>query len=244
MAEVPNELKLANWQSAKKKAHADKNFKKGATGIDKQLKTVEKLLSASEYKKLLPLLVKFRTTVRKALLDSTKLQKNAGKNADPKSYEKYNKYLDDMMEKIDSLLKTIKSVYEIDTTSKRKRQPKDLTLALILKNKKLLEIFRAYCQFMKSPNEIEYVKDVMVRKNKPSKKLYDRYFAENSNFQINITPTLREPWHQANASGSWKRVDVKPTVLICMELIRNNNLKNLKDGVGKSEEWLNRICDA
>ena len=236
-----------NWpigKAQRKKPTQTRILRRVPLELTSSLRRLRNCSLRPNYKKLLPLLVKFRTTVRKALLDSTKQQKNAGKNADPKSYEKYNKYLDDMMEKIDSLLKTIKSVYEIDTTSKRKRQPKDLTLALILKNKKLLEIFRAYCQFMKSPNEIEYVKDVMVRKNKPSKKLYDRYFAENSNFQINITPTLREPWHQANASGSWKRVDVKPTVLICMELIRNNNLKNLKDGVGKSEEWLNRICDA
>lgn len=240
-------LTVASWKLAKAEAEKDPNFKKSKTGIQPALKDVEATIKKKLWVKAPPLLTKLREKCSAALLDSSKKQKNKGKSAGDQTYINYTKYIKGIIEEVDKTLLFLNEQLEVDATSKRKRQPADLTIDLILGNKKLLDIFRSFCVNIHEEAQIEYVKDMVVRKNKPSQKIYDRYFKEGAKLRVNVygKEDGEDVWHKANETQEWNKVDPKKSIAHCKNLLAMNAVKKLREGDGKKnlQLWVNKMCD-
>ena len=198
-----------------------------------------------------------RTKAKDAILDAINNPRNQGnqdQSTNAEAYVTYKNYINGIIESVDAGLNYLNNTFKRDTKSKRKRQPGDLTLDIILSNEKLFKIFRKYCVWSGEAAQIEFVKD-MIR-NKASQKIYDRYFAESANLRLNLSGIngnkLQEPWDTANESTErhkWRKVkarEVQAVVNKCKEMLEENALKTLKEGDDNQrlQIWVNRMCNA
>ncbi len=258
---MPDYFSPADWAKAKAKAHEDENFKKSASGIDSQLKKVKALMDGIKNKttctKTVVEMKKLRVLAAKALTVATKAQKSRSKlpdaAADKKvqmTYNVYMAYLTNMIEAIDrqttTYINLIKEHFGDKEAGKsevkRKREPDSLTLAGIMANKKMLAIFRQYCQKGHRDN-FEFYKDVTVGGNRaPSQKLYDRYFRKGAPLELNVDSQVFEEWAEAAEAGDFSTIRMGDTIELIKGYLEGQALAPLQADRANLKAWVDALC--